>query len=174
MNILEWKILFGYFLGLNLLIVFVNYFCLLNKLSSCYSCFTCGTQVFVIERAMLSKTEKDISAFRAAFSAHSCMHVQSQAAHADYPKNIHFALFFTCIKCKRSKNPKKNKFNHWMIWEAAICWSKYKTVKTATCWDFDEKKCKKMMVVKSYHDFLPGVGGGGDIKWRVHMFRILV
>ena len=28
----SWKILFGYFLGLNLLIFFVNYFCLLNKL----------------------------------------------------------------------------------------------------------------------------------------------
>ena len=27
----SWKILFGYFLGLDLLIFFVNYFCLLNK-----------------------------------------------------------------------------------------------------------------------------------------------
>ena len=34
----SWKILFGYFLGLNLLISFINYFCLLNKIiSSNYS-----------------------------------------------------------------------------------------------------------------------------------------
>ena len=42
----------------------------------------------VVESATLSKTVKDISAFRAAFSAHSCMYLQNQVAHADYPNKL--------------------------------------------------------------------------------------
>ena len=39
----------------------------------------------VVGSATTTKKVKNNSAFRAAFSSHSCMHMQSKAAHADYP-----------------------------------------------------------------------------------------